>query len=132
MAYSIEDHSRVANLLAMNVPINDVVKRTGIPFSTIKTWRDTGKLDSLIASFRNDKKIDLDALAADVIEGARTAFNRCIEILPQSKGMTPVITFGTLVDKFMVLTGQDKQRLEISGPDGEPIKFYIPKNGREK
>jgi hypothetical protein len=85
---------------------SEAARRTGVPESTIRYWRDSPEF----AELRERKK---EEVAADVWATFQSGVRRVGELIPQTDDALKVATAtGILFDKFALMTGQATERHE--------------------
>lgn len=118
MSWSESDKaSALAWLDALNGNLSECSRRTGVPHTTLRDWKNGDHVNSDVAEKRDDKKRDM----ADACEA--TAWLVLNSIDPNSIESAPLnhrtTAFGTLVDKMQLLRNKPTVIVGDDTPDDE-------------
>lgn len=103
--YRPQDKAEVIGLAEV-VGIRPASRRSGVPESTIRGWRESPDFAQLRARKR-------DEVAAEVWAAFQTGVRRVVDLLPMTEDLSKVaIATGVLYDKHALMSGEATSRTE--------------------
>ena len=122
--YTDADREQVRAALALNGgDVRKTARQTGIPRTTVITWRDKPKpegidalppavVEAAVEQIRQDKRGEIIALAWDL---AADALRQSLVALPRASAQAAAIVAGIAIDKAQLLMGEATSRAEVRG-----------------
>lgn len=124
--YTEEDRESVRIALVLHSGnLSEVARSTGIPYSTVKTWRNKpppepepdevlspALIEAASEVLRHDKRGALIEAAWDL---AGAAFTQAKAALPRASAQSAAIVAGIAIDKAQLLAGEATSRSEVLG-----------------
>lgn len=110
--YSLEDMERGLAALAVNGSSEAASELTGIPASTLRTWKlqQPDEFDEL----RREKRIPL---IDQVWEAAEKALKQTLDKMDSASAKEAAVILGILVDKALLMGGEPTEISKVKGGD---------------